>query len=215
MTSKCLWPHDVQTRMMAAELKWLRTVKVRSVPLGLVGEKSCHLMILLECKSRNLEWSWSHHNAEFRFMLSSCTFPSGHDSYVPLPCNPGKSEGKFEVSSSHTHTSETTFLPATVTNDDHTESTVTMFIVIAVVSSVILLFSVISVLAMCASCRRRRKKNYRKTQKAKEGPIRTISQNFSRYATRGPKDGQWRQDLMATYRWTVEVKSTWVTRNRQ
>lgn len=123
-------------------------------------------------------------------MLSSCTFPSGHDSYVPLPCNPGKSEGKFEVSSSHTHTSETTFLPATVTNDDHTESTVTMFIVIAVVSSVILLFSVISVLAMCASCRRRRKKNYRKTQKAKEGPIRTISQNFSRYATRGPKETQ-------------------------
>ena len=64
-----------------------------------------------------------------------------------------------------------------------------MFIVNAVVISLILLFSVISVLAMCARCRKRRNKEaYKKyKERAKDGPLRTVSQNFTRYLTRDPK----------------------------
>lgn len=64
-----------------------------------------------------------------------------------------------------------------------------MFIVNAVVISLILLFSVISVLAMCARCRKRQKrKAYKKhKERAKDGPLRTVSQNFARYLTRDPQ----------------------------
>lgn len=64
-----------------------------------------------------------------------------------------------------------------------------MFTVNAVVISLILLFSVVSVLAMCARCRKRRnKKAYKKyKEQAKDGPLRTVSQNFTRYLTRDPK----------------------------